>query len=285
MPSDCTIAVLSGKGGTGKTLVSVNLASSAETATYIDCDTEEPNGYLFLKPAILEEKTVYSAKPAVDQSKCNGCRACVEACAFNALALIGTNLLVFDEVCHSCGLCSAICKEGAISERQREIGVVKKGTAGKVAFRSGELRIGESTAVPIIKALLQEKHKGLVIIDSPPGSACLATETIAHADFCLLVAEPTIFGAHNLAMVHELATLLEKPCAVLLNKTQQGINPSEEYAITHDLQIIGSLDYDSHLALLCSEGRIACKEDDAYRQYFSNLLKEVQDASNPHTQR
>ncbi|NCC65752.1 MAG: ATPase [Spirochaetia bacterium] len=285
MATDRTIAVLSGKGGTGKTLVSVNLAACAENATYIDCDTEEPNGHLFLKPTITEQQTIFSEKPVVDQSKCTACGRCVKACAFNALALVGKNLLIFNEVCHSCGLCSAICKQQALVQQQYPIGTTMQGTSKNLKFYSGQMKIGESSAVPIIKALLKEKHKGIIIIDSPPGSGCLVTETIDHADFCLLVAEPTIFGAHNLAMVHELVTLMGKQCAVLLNKTQAGVNPSEEYAKEHNLPILGSLAYDEHLAQLSSNALLACEEEERYRQFFSNLLKEVLDASDPHTQR
>ena len=285
MPTDRTIAVLSGKGGTGKTLVSVNLASVAEHATYIDCDVEEPNGHLFLKPSYVQEEIVTVGKPVVDQNLCDGCRICSKACTFNALAVIGGQLLVFEEICHSCGLCMHLCPRHALTEVQKPLGIVRKGESGTVSFLSAEMRIGESSAVPLIKALMKDKHNGLTIIDSPPGSGCLVTETVSHADFCLLVAEPTIFGAHNLAMVHELVTLLGKNCAVLLNKTQDGENPSETYAKAHDLNIIGSLPYDQDLARLTSEGLVASQLSEKYHQYFSSLLQEVEHASNFDPQR
>ncbi len=284
-----TIAVLSGKGGTGKTLVSVNLAAVAANATYIDCDTEEPNGHIFIKPTIIEERSITEPKPVVDQDLCDGCRKCVDACAFNALALIGKNLLVFDEICHSCGLCTYICPKGAIHEEERPLGVVKRGRKNGITFLSGEMNVGQSSAVPIIKALMKEKRSDLVIIDSPPGSGCLVTETVSNADFCLLVAEPTIFGAHNLAMVHELVTLMGKPSAVLLNKTQGTENPSEIYAKANNLPIIGSLPYDEHLALLSSDGLLAVEEDEQYHTFFKELLenvvKEATHASNSDPQR
>ncbi len=171
MGTKATIAVLSGKGGTGKTLVSVNLAAAAANATYIDCDTEEPNGHIFIKPTIVEEYVVSEPKPVVDQDLCDGCRKCVDACAFNALALIGKNLLVFDEICHSCGLCTYICpKGGALHEEQHPLGVVKRGRKNGITFLSGEMKVGESSAVPIIKALMREKRTDLVIIDSLQGA-------------------------------------------------------------------------------------------------------------------
>nr|WP_319474138.1 4Fe-4S binding protein [uncultured Sphaerochaeta sp.] len=275
MHTKATIAVLSGKGGTGKTLVSVNLAAVAANATYIDCDTEEPNGHIFIKPTIVEEYVVSEPKPIVNQDLCDGCRICVEACAFNALALIGKSLLVFDEICHSCGLCTHICPKRALHEEQRPLGMVKRGRKHGITFLAGEMNVGESSAVPIIKALMREKKTDLVIIDSPPGSGCLVTETVGNADYCLLVAEPTIFGAHNLAMVHELVTLMGKPSAVLLNKTQEGENPSEVYARQHGLKIIGTLPYDEHLALLSSDGYLAAEEDEHYHTYFKELLSKV----------
>ncbi len=285
MPTDRTIAVLSGKGGTGKTLVSVNLAAVADQATYIDCDVEEPNGHLFLKPSSVSEQVITVGKPEVDQKLCDGCRICSKACAFNALAVIGKQLLIFEEICHSCGLCMSLCPQHALKEVQKPLGVVRKGSSGSVSFLSAEMRIGESSAVPLIKALMREKQTGLTILDSPPGSGCLVTETISHADFCLLVAEPTKFGSHNLAMVHELVMLMDKPCAVLLNKTQDGENPSEAYAKTHNVRILGSLPYDKELAHLTSEALVASRENEHYRSYFSSLLQEVKDASDSYPQR
>lgn len=290
MGTDLTVAVLSGKGGTGKTLVSVNLAAVAQKATYVDCDVEEPNGHLFFKPTILSSRVVTVPKPVVDQSLCDGCRICTEACAFNALALIGKQLLVFNEVCHSCGLCTTLCPKKALTEVEQPLGVVRQGRHGTVSFEDGILDIGQSEAVPLIKALLKKKHKDLVVIDSPPGSGCLVSEAIMGADFCLLVAEPTRFGAHNLAMVHDLVQILGKPCAVLLNKTEESAsNPSKEYALAHNLSIAGTLPYDPKLAALASEGLIATEELGHYHAFFSNLLetirKEAADASDPHTQR
>ncbi|MGH0053355.1 MAG: 4Fe-4S binding protein [Sphaerochaetaceae bacterium] len=289
MGTKATIAILSGKGGTGKTLVSVNLATVAEDATFIDCDVEEPNGQLFIKPILEKEHVVTEPKPVVDQSLCDGCHSCVDACAFNALALIGKNLLVFDEICHSCGLCTYICPRGALHEEQRPLGIVKRGRKNGITFLSGEMHIGKSSAVPIIKTLMKEQRTDFTIIDGPPGSGCLVTETISNADFCLLVAEPTLFGAHNLAMIHELVTVLGKPSAVLLNKTTKGNNPSEDYAKAHNIKIVGTLPYDEHLALLSSNGLLAAEEDETYHTYFKQLLEtvlqEVADASDSVSQR
>ncbi|MDT4762548.1 ATP-binding protein [Sphaerochaeta sp. PS] len=289
MATDPTIAILSGKGGTGKTLLSVNLSSVAAMATYIDCDVEEPNGNLFFKPSREFEKLVTVKKPVVDETLCDGCHKCVDFCAFNALALIGKRLMIFDEICHSCGGCIYVCPQKALSESERPIGEMSIGHSGSVRCISGTMNIGESSGVPIIEALLKHKDGNLTIIDAPPGSSCLVTESIRLADFCILVAEPTIFGSHNLAMVHQLVTLLGKKHAVVLNKTLEGVNPSEEYCKKNNIPILGNIPFDKRLGKMNSEGRIAAREDAHYHKLFSAILekalKEVSDETAADPQR
>jgi len=272
MDIDLTLAILSGKGGTGKTLLSVNLASVAKEATYIDCDVEEPNGNLFFNPSKEVEKLVTVKKPIVDDAMCDGCHKCVDFCAFNALALIGNHLMIFDDICHSCGGCIHVCPQKALTEQDRAVGEMSIGRSGAVRSISGSMNIGESSGVPIIEELLKYKSGGLTIIDAPPGSSCLVTESVRLADFCILIAEPTIFGSHNLAMVYELVSLLGKPCAVVLNKTLEGKNPSEEFCIKKNIPIIGRIPFDKKLGSLNSVGKIAAREDKHYHEVFSTIL-------------
>lgn len=279
------IAVLSGKGGTGKTFVSVNLAAVLDNGGYFDCDVEEPNGHLFLKPSLNEEVAVHSLKPVVDQNLCDGCRICVDACVYKALAYIPGQLLIFDEICHACGLCTYLCPQKALRETPRVIGTITRGKRGPLAVHTGTMKIGESNGVPIIKELLKNLTYEPSIIDSPPGSGCLVHETIERADYCILVAEPTIFGAQNLALVHELTCVLNKPAGVILNKTENGPNPSKEYAQSHNLPILGSIPYDPTIAHLTSEGEILVEHDSHYRELFTNILKEVEHEATAPTQR
>jgi MinD superfamily P-loop ATPase len=271
------IAVLSGKGGTGKTLVSVNLASVADQAAYVDCDVEEPNGHLFFKPQNLETEMVVIPIPQVDESLCTGCRKCVDFCKFNALAYIGASWVIFEDICHSCGGCVRICPEKALSEKTKEIGEVKKGTSDNVTVLSGVMNIGEASGIPIIKKLLQNEslNNSLTVIDCPPGSACTVMESIKDADYCILVAEPSIFGAHNLNLVVELVRLFHKPHGVILNKCLGGINPSEEYCIDNGLHIIGSLPYDKELGAMNAIGLVAVRESQRYHEIFAGLLQAV----------
>ena len=273
-----TIAILSGKGGTGKTLLSVNLASVAKEATYIDCDVEEPNGNLFFNPTKEFEKLVTVKKPIVDDALCDGCHKCVDFCAFNALALIGNRLMIFDDICHSCGGCIYVCPQKALTEQDRAVGEMSIGQSGSVRSISGSMNIGENSGIPIIEELLKHKRDDLTIIDAPPGSSCLVMESLRMADFCILIAEPTTFGAHNLAMVHELVSLLGKKYAVALNKTLEGKNPSEEFCIKNNIPIIGRIPFDKKLGSLNSIGKIAAREDKSYHEMFSSILEKALEA-------
>ncbi|MDQ7095362.1 ATP-binding protein [Desulfosporosinus sp. PR] len=271
------IAVLSGKGGTGKTLVAVNLAASAKEASYIDCDVEEPNGHLFFRPRVFASEKVSVGIPAVDENLCTGCRLCVDFCKFNALAYINNKLLVFAEVCHSCGGCMLFCPEKALAEKENILGEVQRGISGNVAVITGILNTGKESGVPIIKKLLNNmaKKEDLTFVDCPPGSACIVMESIKDADYCLLVAEPTLFGVHNLNMVYELVKLFNKPHGVVLNKCLQEENPVEKFCHEKGLNILGRIPFDSELGTLNSKALISVRENEAYRDMFSSLLQIV----------
>lgn len=273
------IAVLSGKGGTGKTLLSVNMAAASESATYIDCDVEEPNGYLFFKPEEIVEENVSVKIPEVNKELCSGCRKCVDFCKFNALAFIKKAPIVFGDICHSCGGCSLLCPENAITEKDKVIGKIEKGKSQGIDVCTGILNTGEVSGVPIIEKLLEENratdNEKLSIIDCPPGSACIVMESIKDADFCVLVAEPTAFGAHNLEMVYELVSLFGKPFGVVLNKCLDGENPSEEFCKEKGIKILGRVPFEKELGELNSNAKIAARESERYNKLFKNILETV----------
>jgi len=277
------IAVLSGKGGTGKTLVAVNLAAVAEEAGYVDCDVEEPNGYLFFKPEHVRTEKVCIKIPVVNEKLCNGCRKCVDLCKFNALAYINNKLMLFDEVCHSCGGCMLFCPTKALDEIEKILGEVQSGISDKVTVITGILNTGEASGVPIIKKLLKsvDEDAKFTFIDCPPGSACIVMESIKDVDYCILVAEPTLFGVHNLNMVYELVKLFKKHLGVVLNKCLEGVNPAEEFCREKGIKILGRIPFDKGLGMLNSNALISAREDLKYRELFSSLLatvtKEVRD--------
>ncbi len=276
-----TVAVLSGKGGTGKTLVAVNLATVADEAVYVDCDVEGPNGHLFFRPALSDEEVVTVKVPEIDADRCTGCRKCVDFCAFNALAFVRNMPFLFEEVCHSCGGCALVCPTKAIREVDRVVGTVSSGMSGNIAVHTGSLRIGDASGIPIIKRLLgkiSSKEYRPIFIDCPPGSSCAVMESIQDADFCVLVAEPTVFGAHNLAMVHELVTLFGKPCGVVLNKCIEDgdANPSEAFCLENHVPILARIPFDSELGTLNSEGRIIARESERFHRLFASLLGNIE---------
>ena len=271
------IAVLSGKGGTGKTFTSVNLAAAAGKAVYIDCDVEEPNGHLFFKPADLAVEEVSVMVPQVQEELCRGCRKCVDFCKFNALAFINGRPLVFKDICHSCGGCTFLCPEQALSEGEKIIGHIQTGTSENVKVITGSLNTGEASGVSIVQRLVGKipENPGLSILDCPPGSACVVMESIKEADYCILVAEPTLFGAHNLQMVYELAGLFGKSCGVVLNKCLGGDNPSEEFCLENKLNVLERIPFSSELGTLNANAQIAVRENRAYRNMFLDLLGKV----------
>lgn len=272
------VAILSGKGGTGKTFVSVNLAAAAQNVTYIDCDVEEPNGRLFLQPEECKEKEVFTRLPKFNAARCNGCRKCVEFCSFNALVFVKDKPIVFSEVCHACGGCALICPQKAVTEKERTVGIVQKGQRQHITIVTGVLNPGEISAVPVIKAALKAglEQGGTALIDCPPGSGCSVMESVLASDCCVLVAEPTAFGFHNFKMVHELVTLLGKPSYVVVNKEETPYAPLEEFCRQNKVPILLRIPYNRELAKLVAEGKLIYKQNERYAKLFDNLLKKIQ---------
>jgi len=271
------IAVLSGKGGTGKTFVSVNLAMTAGLASYLDCDVEEPNGRLFLKPQNVKIKPVFTLIPDFQEDQCIHCRKCVDFCRFHALAAVGQKIKVFPEICHSCGGCSLVCPKGAITETGRLIGNVEIGNREDITVVTGILNLGEASGVPVIKEVLQyaDERKGVTVIDCPPGSACTVMESIQSADYCLLVAEPTAFGLHNFKMVYELVQLLGKSCGVVINKCLSQNTPLEDYCSENGITVLDRIPYSPVLAEKGAKASVAVEQDFRLKSMFLEILNKI----------
>jgi MinD superfamily P-loop ATPase len=271
------IAVLSGKGGTGKTLVSVNLAVVCPESAYIDCDVEEPNGHIFLKPKISNEYDVSVLIPVCNDENCTGCRTCVDFCNFNALAYVRGRLMIFSDICHSCGGCMLVCPEGAIYEKEKNIGCIKAGNSQGTAVYSGIMNTGEESGVPIINELLKiETYVDNIFIDCPPGSSCTVMESIRDAEYCILVTEPTVLGLHDFKMVYELVKLFNKPFGVVLNKCTGDYNPSKQYCTDEGIKVLAEIPYDSELAVLNSNGKVVARANPRFKSLFEKILTNIE---------
>ncbi|MCH3916639.1 MAG: ATP-binding protein [Spirochaetia bacterium] len=270
------IAVLSGKGGTGKTFVSTNLAAVIENSTYLDCDVEEPDGRLLLHPVSIQTEKVTKPMPQVNADKCIGCRACVDICRFGALAFLGGKPMVFPEVCHSCGGCTLVCPTKAMEAHPHEIGTIETGTSGNMEVVTGILSIGEASAVPLISAVLK-KAKGNTIIDCPPGSACSVMESIKGSDYCVMVAEPTIFGLHNLNMVYTLVKLFHKPYGIVINKCEDDYNLIDDFCKKEHIEVLLRIPFDKQTAQDTARGKLAVRQNAAMKQSFMSLADKLRE--------
>jgi len=273
------ISVASGKGGTGKTLVATSLALSLEEQVQLlDCDVEEPNAHVFLKPNFTKRESVYVLIPRVDEEKCTHCGECSEVCAYNAIAAMKKKVLVFPELCHGCGACSYLCPEEAISEVGKEVGVVEIGHSDSIQFAHGKLNVGEVMAPPVIRKVKEHaNHEGTVIIDVSPGTSCPVVESIRGSDLCLLVTEPTPFGLNDLILAVEVLRKLDIPCGVVLNRAGVGDSGVEEYCLKENIPILLTIPLDTQIASDYSRGIPLVEGIPQWRGHFLELFDRVRD--------
>ena len=273
------ISVASGKGGTGKTLVAVNLAltlSDVYRVQLLDCDVEEPDAHIFLHLATNRSEAVVIPVPRIDETKCTYCGRCAEVCVYNAIAVLKGKVLVFPELCHGCGACSYLCPESAISEEGREIGVVETGDSGNMEFIQGRLAIGEPMAPPIIREVKKHIDRvGEVIIDVPPGTSCPVVEAVKSSDFCLLVTEPTPFGLNDLSLAVELVRKLQIPCGVIINRSGVGDEKVEQYCQEQGIPILLKIPLDRNIATLYSKGIPLIAGMPEWRGVFVTLFQNI----------
>jgi MinD superfamily P-loop ATPase len=277
------IAVASGKGGTGKTTIATSMALSltgnGRKVTYLDCDVEAPNGYIFLRPAFDHSKTVALPIPEVNTDLCTNCGRCAEVCQFHAIVVLGGKTLVFPELCHGCGSCTLECPEGAISEVPRKIGILESGNTSEGAyFAHGVLNVGEPMAVPVIAQLKKWQdfsEEEIAIYDSPPGASCPVVETVKGADFVILVTEPTPFGLHDLKLAVQLTKELDIPAGIIINRDGIGDNNVEEYCRVAKLPVLMRVPFDRQIGQYLAQGKTLLDFDSEYKERFRGLYKRV----------
>ncbi len=275
------ISVASGKGGTGKTLVATSLALSLKNeykVQLLDCDVEEPNDHVLLKPVFTRSEAVCIPVPKIDEGKCTYCGKCAEVCAYHALAVFPKNVLVFSQLCHGCGACSYLCPEKAITEEMREIGVVESGHADGIAFAHGKLNVGEAMATPVIRKVKEQTNReDVVIADVPPGTSCPVVESVKGSDFCILVTEPTPFGLHDLGLAVETVRELNIPCGIVLNRAGIGDSGVEEFCRKENLPILLTIPLDMEIARNYSRGVTLVQGMPQWKEGFLRLFERIQE--------
>ncbi|TET64198.1 (4Fe-4S)-binding protein [Candidatus Bathyarchaeota archaeon] len=271
------LAIASGKGGTGKTSVAVNLALSIGNVQFLDCDVEEPNAHLLLHPEISREEPVYIPVPVINEGLCDYCGKCAEFCANNAIFVSSDKVLVFPELCYSCGGCVIVCPRKAISEEQRRIGTLKYGLADDLELVYGELEVGEPMAVPVINEVKKQQIRDnkTVILDSPPGTSCPVIETVKGSDFCVLVTEPTPFGLHDLKITVQVLKQMKIPFGVVVNRAGVGDQRVYEYCKNENIPVLLEIPYQRKIAELYSKGVPFSLEMPKWKEKFQVFFDEV----------
>ncbi len=272
------LSIASGKGGTGKTTVAVNLAISLEDVQLLDCDVEEPNANIFVKADLKRIETIYREVPDFDLEKCNLCGACADFCAYNAIAVTSKKLIFFPELCHSCGGCGLVCRENAIRWKKKEIGEIYRGCKDGIEIYQGKLRVGESIPIPVIRRMkeLIDRSKN-VIIDSPPGVGCPFVESVKGSDFCLLVTEPTPFGLYDLKIAVEVVRKLKVPFGVVVNKDGGGYKEVDLFCRSEDIPILLRIPHSEEIARLYSLGVPFSSQKRKWREEFERLFESIED--------
>ncbi|MBW1980731.1 MAG: ATP-binding protein [Deltaproteobacteria bacterium] len=271
------IAVASGKGGTGKTTVATNLAMSLTVKVQlIDCDVEEPNSHIFLKPQIHESVEVQVPKPLIDLEKCTFCGECARICRFSAIVVVNNNVLTFPELCHGCGGCTKVCPEDAITEKSHPIGLLEHGKCQSLEFVHGRLSVGEAMSPPLIKAArnLAGDHD-VVIVDAPPGTSCPVIAAVKGSDFCLLVTEPTPFGLNDLQLAAEVVAELKIPAGVLINRSGSSDQETVDFCRSKKIPVLMTIPEDRRIAEAYSYGRMLIEVLPSYKEQFQELYRHI----------
>jgi MinD superfamily P-loop ATPase len=273
------ISIASEKRGTGKATIATNLAVAlAPDVKLLDCDVEEPNDHIFIRPEITHTERVSLKVPQVDMSKCSLCGRCQEICQFQAIVVVGKTALTFHELCHSCGGCVEVCPEDAITEIDREMGIFESGSRNGLEFGHARLFVGQVMAVPLIERVKADVEPDkLNIIDAPPGTSCPVISSVKNTDFVILVTEPTPFGLNDLRLAVGMVKILNIPHGIIINRSDLGDRKVEEYANEENIPILMEIPFSRQIAETYSQGKLLVEELPDWREKFIHLYEEIKD--------
>ena len=278
------INVLSGKGGTGKTTVSTNLAyvlkDFGHDVQLIDTDVEEPNSHIFFEIEFQRERSVDILLPVVDKEKCTLCGECAKVCQFGAIVVFPKSVMVFDYLCHGCGACAMVCPEKAISEVPKSIGKIMFGkTKEGMDFGMGLLNVGEPSGVRVIRELKREMRKDaeVTVIDSPPGTSCPVVESLRGSDFAVLVTESTPFGLHDLKMAIRVVEEMGIPYGVVVNRYDPDFEDMDRFLESRGIAVLMKIPFDREIAHHYSKGEIFSRRIEGWKERFFEMYEKIRE--------
>ena len=278
------IAILSGKGGTGKSSLSAALATLASKIVVVDCDVDAANLHLVLQPNdYCEEVYISGQKAIIDYQKCTDCGQCMEYCRFDAIHYKNDHYQILETACDGCKLCTHVCPSDAISmvdhdESRWYVGDISNGKMVHARLAPGEDNSGK--LVNIVRDQAREVafdiKSDLILIDGPPGIGCPVVSSLSGIDKVVLVTEPTQSGIHDLKRIVELVSQYKVQTSVVINKSDLNQSLSEELKIwcqTMQIPVIGELTFDE----LVVDAMIHCESitDWAPDSIISNEIKKI----------